>query len=115
MEPITGSALNGINDTLNLIGMSLYASDPTVIGSIHEFRIYSGVVTPSIVALDDAAGPDNLVTNPGPVQALHFSSPVNPLVVNQSSQQILTGDFTDGPRSLHKTPVCSPSIRQTAR
>jgi Concanavalin A-like lectin/glucanases superfamily len=91
----TVSALSGINDTLNLIGMSLYASDPTVIGSIHEFRIYSGVLTPSIVALGDAAGPDNLVTNPGPVQALHFSSPVNPLVVNQSSQQILTGDFTN--------------------
>ena len=91
----TVSPLSGINDTLNLLGMSLFANDPTLIGSLHEFRIYSGVMTPSMVALSDAGGPDNLVTNPGPVQALHFSSPVNPLVVNQSAQQILTGDFTN--------------------
>src|ERR1022692_2194670 len=44
------SALNGtvpqltaINDTYNLIGSSLYGTDPTLNGAINEFRIYQGV------------------------------------------------------------------------
>jgi hypothetical protein len=91
----TVPAFSGLNDTINLIGKSLWDQDATLEGSINEFRIYSGVITPAELALNDAAGPDNIVTNPGPVQALHFSSPINPLLVNQSSQQILTGDFTN--------------------
>lgn len=91
----TVPAFNGLNDTTCLLGKSLYDLDPTLEGAINEFRIYSGVIPPSTVALNDAAGPNNIVTNPGPVQALHFSSPINPLLVNQSSQQILTGDFTN--------------------
>ena len=91
----TVPAFSGLNDTVNLIGKSLWDQDPTLEGAIDEFRIYSGIITLAEVALNDAAGPDNIVTNPGPVQALHFSSPVNPLLVNQSSQQILTGDFTN--------------------
>lgn len=91
----TVPAFSGVNDTICLLGKSLYDVDPLLQGAINEFRIYSGVLPKSVVALNDAAGPDNIVTNPGPVQALHFSSPVNPLVVNQSSQQILTGDFTN--------------------
>lgn len=87
--------LSGLNDIYGLLGRSLFDADPTLTGSLNEFRIYSGVLPASAIALDDAAGPDNLVTNPGPVQALHFSAPVNPLVVNQSSQQILSGDFTN--------------------
>lgn len=91
----TVPALNGLNDTVNLIGKSLWDQDATLEGAVNEFRIYSGVLPPSTVALNDAAGPDNIVTNPGPVQALHLSSPINPLSVNQSSQQLLTGDFTN--------------------
>jgi hypothetical protein len=88
-------ALSGINDAFGLLGRSLFDLDPTLAGSLDEFRIYNGVLSLRQLALNDAAGPNNIVTNPGPVQALHFSAPVNPLVVNQSSQQILTGDFTN--------------------
>jgi hypothetical protein len=91
----TVPALSGLNDTFCLLGRSLFDIDPTLAGSISEFRIYSGVISAATLALDDAAGPDNIVTNPGPVKALHFSAPVNPLVVNQSSQQILSADFTN--------------------
>src|ERR1043166_250640 len=87
--------LNTINDTTCLLGKSLFDADSPVMGSLNEFRIYQGVIRLSQLALNDAAGPDLIVTNPGPVQALHFSSPVNPLIVNQSSQQILRGDFTN--------------------
>ncbi len=87
--------LSGLNDIYGLLGRSLVDIDPALTGSIDEFRIYSGVLSPQQVALDDAAGPNNIVTNPGPVQALHFSAPVNPLLVNQTSQQLLTADFTN--------------------
>lgn len=87
--------LSGINDTLCLLGKSLFDVDAPLTGSLNEFRVYNGIISSSVLALNDAAGPDNIVTNPGPVQALHFSSPANPLLVNQISQQILTGDFTN--------------------
>ncbi|HWD94348.1 MAG TPA: LamG-like jellyroll fold domain-containing protein, partial [Verrucomicrobiae bacterium] len=86
--------LSGLNDSLSLIGRSLFDVDPVLNASINEFRIYSGVLPISTVALNDASGPDNVLSSPGTIQALHFSSPANPLVVNQLSQQALTGDFT---------------------
>lgn len=86
--------LSGLNDIYGLIGRSLFNADPTLTGAMDEFRIYSGVLPRSAVALNDASGPNNILSNPGTIQALHFSAPVNPLVVNQLSQQTLTGDFT---------------------
>lgn len=96
MSTMHGSApsLSGLVDTYGLIGRSLYDVDPTLTGSLNEFRIYSGVLPVSILALNDASGPDSILTDPGTVQALHFSSPVNPVVVNGTSQQVLLGDFT---------------------
>jgi hypothetical protein len=94
VEHNTVPSLLAINDTYNLIGRSLYDADPTLNGNIHEFRIYTGVLSASSVALNDAAGPGQYLTNPGTITALHFSSPVNPITVNQSVQQTVTGDFT---------------------
>jgi len=86
--------LSKMNPTFNLIGRSLYDSDPTLDGAVNELRVYSGVVSSQQVALNDAAGPDNYTTTPGSIIALRFSSPANPLVVNQSLQQLVIGDFT---------------------
>lgn len=86
--------LSGINDVYGLLGRSLYNIDPALSGSINEFRIYSGDITPQQVALDDASGPDSILSNPGTPVALYFSSPANPILVNQSLQQTLTGNFT---------------------
>ncbi|HEY1789947.1 MAG TPA: LamG-like jellyroll fold domain-containing protein [Verrucomicrobiae bacterium] len=88
--------LSGINDTYGLIGRSLVNLDPALQGSINEFRIYSGDITPQQVAVDDATGPDQIVTNPGTVTSINFSSPVNSLVVNQTVLQVLTGNFSSG-------------------
>ena len=88
------SAFSAVNDTFNLLGRSLYDIDPTLNGAINEFRVYQGVVARSTVALNDASGPGVILSNPGSIVALHFSAPVNPLLVNQSSQQNLTGDFS---------------------
>jgi hypothetical protein len=90
----TISPLSEMNFTDNWIGRSLYDADPTLTGIFHEFRIYSGVLSPQSVALNDAAGPSNYITSPGVLLSLNFSSPANPLVINQSAPQILTGNFT---------------------
>lgn len=94
VEHNTVPSLLAINDTDNLIGRSPYDIDPTLNGNIHEFRIYTGVLSPASVALNDAAGPGQYLTSPGTITALHFSSPVNPITVNQSVQQTVVGDFT---------------------
>ena len=93
--------LSGINDIYGLIGRSLYNDDPVLSGSINEFRIYSGVITPQQVALDDAAGPDLYVTSPGTITSINFSAPISSLVVNQTSQQLLTGNFSSGVNGLN--------------
>jgi len=86
--------LNGINDIYGLLGKSLADLDPPLYGSIDEFRIYSGVLPQSQVALNDATGPDTILTSPGTITNLSFSSPVNPLAIGQSVQQTLIGNFT---------------------
>ena len=47
-------------DPLNYIGQSLYNSDPTLNGSVDEFRIYGGSLTPAQIAADYLLGPNQL-------------------------------------------------------
>jgi Concanavalin A-like lectin/glucanases superfamily/Bacterial Ig-like domain (group 2) len=93
-EHNTVPALSQMNDAYSLIGRSLYDVDPTLAATIHEFRIYQGALSASSVALNDTAGPSRYLTSPGTITALRFSSPVDPLIVNQSVQQSVFGDFT---------------------
>jgi hypothetical protein len=93
--------LSGINDIYGLIGRSLYNNDPALLASINEFRIYSGNLTPQQVALNDAAGPNLYVTSPGTITSINFSSPISSLVVNQTVQQVLTGNFASGVNDLN--------------
>jgi hypothetical protein len=87
--------LSGVIDSVNLIGKSLWDQDAPLMGTINEFRVYNGAITPAQLALNDAAGPDNYVTNPGSLLAVHLNSPDNPLLANQNSQQLFTGDFAN--------------------
>ena len=48
-------------DPLNYIGHSLYNADPTLNGSINEFRIYNGPLTAAQVAADHALGPNQFI------------------------------------------------------
>ena len=50
-------------DPINAIGASLYSSDPTLNGSISEFRIYNGALTAAQIAADYALGPDQFIGN----------------------------------------------------
>ncbi|HWQ93524.1 MAG TPA: LamG-like jellyroll fold domain-containing protein, partial [Clostridia bacterium] len=91
----TTPPLSGLNDTLGLLGKSLIDADATLAGAIDEFRVYTGVLSAARVAINHAAGPNNYVSDPGAIQAVHLASPDNPLVVNQNSQQTFSGDFAN--------------------
>ncbi len=52
-------ALSGLNDTVCLLGKSLYDVDALLDGAIDEFRVYQSALSPAAVALNDAAGPDS--------------------------------------------------------
>ena len=55
-------SLAGINDVNNWIGRSLHlVADPYFAGTIHEFRIYEGVLPVQAIALNDAVGPDQYI------------------------------------------------------
>jgi hypothetical protein len=49
------------SDPENYIGLSLNGADPTLNGSINEFRIYNGALSPSQVLADHALGPDQMI------------------------------------------------------
>src|SRR5438105_4081468 len=59
-----------VNDWL---GRSQYSNDPYYKGAIDEFRIYDAALGPLQVAVDAAAGPDNIITNTGAIQSLSLS------------------------------------------
>ena len=86
--------LNFINDVYGTIGRSLYNIDPTLNASVDEFRIYSGDLPLSNIALNDASGPNNLLSSPGTVQSLNLSSPSRTLIVNGNMQLNLSGNFS---------------------
>ena len=54
-------SLAGINGVNNWIGASFYSIDPYFAGTIHEFRIYKGVLPVQAIALNDAVGPDQYI------------------------------------------------------
>ena len=62
--------------------------DPQWQGTIYEFRIYNGVLDGYQVAVDDAAGPTNIVTNFTPSSAALVTDSTN-LVLSGTAQGIM--------------------------
>jgi hypothetical protein len=54
-------SLANINDVDNWIGASLVSADPFLAGTLYEFRVYQGVLSPQAIALNDAVGPANYI------------------------------------------------------
>jgi hypothetical protein len=62
------------------LGRSQY-NDPLFTGSIDEFRIWAGQLSPLQVAIDSASGPDTLATsNPGALQSITINILTNVLI-----------------------------------
>lgn len=57
----------------NWLGRSQWGADATFTGTIDEFRIYSGALSPLQISINAAAGPDQIITDPGTIQRLRLS------------------------------------------
>jgi hypothetical protein len=117
---VTGSVtlpLYSIPDGDNYLGRSEWygSGDPYFDGVLDEFRIYSGVETDLQIAIDAAAGPNNILTNPGTVSSLALSAVSTNLYASGASTALtvlanytsLTG--VEVSTVTNTTYVCSPT------
>jgi hypothetical protein len=58
---LTNQGIAKVSTQWALLGGSLFGNDPTLSGSIKEFRIYSSALTAAQVAANDAAGPEKVI------------------------------------------------------
>jgi autotransporter-associated beta strand protein len=107
--------LTAVSNVLSYLGRSLYTSDPYAPVNVDEFRIWNGALSPAQIALDAVSGPGVIVSDPGPLQAIHLTVP-GPVEYNQiysqspggtatavanlqasggPQQAVVTGDFTN--------------------
>lgn len=86
--------ITSVNNVLSYLGRSLFNADPYLNGTIDEFRVYSGALSPQQIAANKAAGPNNLVTNLGPLQTVRFVAQTNMLVDARQQAQLL-GDYAN--------------------
>ena len=61
---LAGKQLSNVNDLACWLGRSMYAADNGLTGSIDEFRLYAGALTPAQITADFAAGPSTVVLPP---------------------------------------------------
>ncbi len=80
----------------NWLGRSQFSGDAAFSGTITEFRIYDGAVSPLQVALNAASGPDTILADPGAVQSLQLSIGTNVLTSGGFPvQATLTANFAN--------------------
>ena len=79
--------------TNDWLGRSQFVADRYFSGSINEFRIYQGEMTPLEVAADFQAGPDTLAGSPGTVTNLQLQI-ATPLAVNGGTMATVLAQTT---------------------
>jgi hypothetical protein len=85
-----------IGSTFNdWLGRSQY-NDPPFNGAFDEFRIYDGAISPLQVAVDAAAGPDQIVTNAGALSSVQLTVGTNAVIFGGLPvQATLLGNFAN--------------------
>ncbi len=87
-------AYGGATGTLsNMLGQDIFP-DPQFQGTIYEFRIWNGAVSPVYVAVANAAGPSVVVNNLTPL-ALNISVTNTSMLGAQTQPATATGNFAD--------------------
>ena len=79
--------LGNVNNLVSWIGRGLYDGDASFLGSIDEFRIWNGPLTPQQISANDGLGPNSVSTNAGGAFIGLTSVSVNTTMVGNSSQQ----------------------------
>ena len=82
-----------VNNKFSYLGKSLYNVDPYLAATINEFRIYNGALTNSQIAIDAAAGPDQLVTDPGALLSLSIGT--SNLLAGVTQLPVVNGNFAN--------------------
>lgn len=80
----------------NCLGRSQYSADPTMNGTIDEFRIYNGALDAYSIAAHFINGPDTLSTNIGTCTNLIASVPFDPIDQFGIEQITVLGQFDSG-------------------
>ena len=75
------------NTANNYLGQDPWP-DPQWQGTLYEFRVYNGDLSPFQILADDAAGPGNLVTGLTPISASFLTSSTN-LVISGTAQSTI--------------------------
>ena len=83
-----------VNDVYSYLGRSLYAADPYAPLKVAEFRTYEGALSKQQVALNDASGPEQIVTNAGALQSVQLAVN-NQMRAGTTQQANLKGSFAD--------------------
>jgi hypothetical protein len=86
--------LSSVNDAYSYIGRSLYTADPYAPIKLDELRIYDGALSPEQIALNDAAGPTNIIIDPGALQSIQLVL-TNQMPVGASAQAAVFGNFAE--------------------
>lgn len=94
--------LSSVVDNFSYLGQSLYTADPYMIGSIDEFRIWSGILSNAPIVVDAAAGPNETVpgtTNLGTQINIQLIVKSN-MVVGQNQVANLGATYSNSPTSI---------------
>jgi hypothetical protein len=84
--------LSAVNDVYSYIGRSLYAVDPYAPLNAAEFRIYNGAISAQQVALDAAAGPAQIITDPGALLSVQLTV-TNQMLAGGTQSAMVDGNF----------------------
>ena len=82
----------GGGTTQNMLGNNVYG-DPQFNGTVYEFRIWDGAVSPLYIALAQAAGPGVVVTNLSPL-SISVTVANSSMIQGQSQPASATGNFS---------------------
>jgi Concanavalin A-like lectin/glucanases superfamily/Bacterial Ig-like domain (group 2)/Immunoglobulin I-set domain len=85
-----------VNNLNSWLGRSMFDGDAGMKGSIDEFRIWNGPLTPLQIAVNDGLGPNNVSTNAGAFLGLtNVSVGNNPMVGGTSQQATALANFAN--------------------
>ena len=81
--------------TESFFGAAVNYGDANLNGAINEMRIYNGPVSPLQLAIDFAAGPDNVVSNTGALVALRLVVPSTNMVSLSTQSVTVFADYAN--------------------
>ncbi|MGA2247201.1 MAG: alpha-L-arabinofuranosidase C-terminal domain-containing protein [Verrucomicrobiota bacterium] len=109
--PTGGKNIASVDDVFSFLGHSLWSADAYLNGSIDEFRIYNGELSPGQIAASQEAGPNELNLNPGAFVSLVLNAGSAPIILGGSRQLAAYLNFS---QATNVNVLGSPSLMLTS-